>query len=180
MAKKRFTDNLSGLFEPAAPRPEDQRPAEPAHPAAPAAGEETMEVKVPARSTRAKRRLSSKGFTADLDAFLSDSFERESNPRPASADHPSAPATAPTPAGGSTTNHPPPRSRRRKTGLDLLIRSTVSDEDRGARDQHTADTKRVTLIFKKDHLAELKEQAKQRGMYLKDVVQEMVAKYLEE
>ena len=56
----------------------------------------------------------------------------------------------------------------------------MADEDRSTRGGNTAETKRVTLIFKKDHLTELKEQAKERGMFLKDVVQEMVSKYLEE
>ena len=45
---------------------------------------------------------------------------------------------------------------------------------------NTAETKRVTLIFNKEHLAILKAQAKERGIYLKDVVQEMVSNYLEE
>jgi len=83
--------------------------------------------------------------------------------------------TSPEPAAA-----PQKPRRRRKTGLDLLIRSTVADEDRGPRGAKAPDTKRVTLIFNKEHLATLKEQAKERGMYLKDVVQEMVAGYLEE
>ncbi|MEM9528237.1 MAG: hypothetical protein AAGA31_16610 [Bacteroidota bacterium] len=166
MAKKRFTDDLFGLFE----DPQEAATPEPQAPATPPAvekGEETVEVKVPAASSKARKKLSSKNFTADLDDFLSDSFEREANagksPKP-------APAAAP-------QNRP--RSRRRKTGLDLLIRSTVADEDRSPKGGNTADTKRVTLIFNKQHLAELKEQAKERGMYLKDVVQEMVSNYLE-
>lgn len=171
MAKKRFTDDLFGLFEEPAPRQDNPRAEDPPvsapKPVVSNDKEESVEVNVPTKSTKARRKLSSKGFTADLDAFLSDSFERESTAPPTS----NAPAAAP-------KNAPRPR-RRRKTGLDLLIRSTVADEDR-AKGKNTADTKRVTLIFKKDHLATLKEQAKERGMYLKDVVQEMVGQYLEE
>lgn len=162
MAKKRFTDDLFGLFEEPTPEPAATR-AEQETGAPTSQEEESVHVEVPTPSPRAKRKLSSKKFTADLDSFLSDSFERENVAPPTS----SAPASA-------------PRPRRRKTGLDLLIRSTVADEDRSPRGGNTAETKRVTLIFKKDHLAELKVQAKARGMYLKDVVQEMVAKYLEE
>ncbi|WP_020570671.1 hypothetical protein [Neolewinella persica] len=166
MAKKRFTDDLFGLFEEPTPVPA-------ASSAEPEAGthanqeEESVEVDVPTPSPNAKRKLSSKKFTANLDSFLSDSFERENVAPPTS----SAPASSPKKA---------PRPRRRKTGLDLLIRSTVADEDRNTTDGNTAETKRVTLIFKKDHLSELKDVAKERGLYLKDVVQEMVAKYLEE
>jgi len=166
MAKKRFTDDLFGLFEEPTPVPAASR-AEPETGAPANQEEESVEVDVPTPSPGAKRKLSSKKFTADLDSFLSDSFERENVATPTS----SAPASAP-----KNT----PRPRRRKTGLDLLIRSTVADEDRSTSGGNTAETKRVTLIFKKDHLAELKDQAKKRGMYLKDVVQEMVGKYLEE
>ncbi len=168
MAKKRFTDDLFGLFEEPAPTPETT-PAEDksvSAPMPPAANqqEESVEVDVPTKTTKARRKLSSKGFTADLDAFLSDSFERE-NQSPSTS---SAPAPAPR------------KTRRRKTGLDLLIRSTVADEDRSPRGAKAPDTKRVTLIFNKEHLDRLKAQAKARGVYLKDVVQEMVAGYLEE
>jgi len=166
MAKKRFTDDLFGLFE--EPTPQAEGPAKKPDSVAPSqAEEERVEVKVPTPSPRAKRKLSSKKFTADLDNFLSESFERENTAPPTS----NAPASAPKNA---------PRPRRRKTGLDLLIRSTVADEDRSTRGGNTAETKRVTLIFKKDHLSELKVQAKERGMFLKDVVQEMVSKYLED
>lgn len=174
MAKKRFTDNLSGLFEEPAPGPATPRADAPSVSASSAPqDEERVDVEVPAPTPRARKKLSSKGFTADLDAFLSDSFAREDH-SPASPTSP-APASAPQQRPGS----PAPRPRRRRTGLDLLIRSTVSDEQRESRGPRAGDTKRVTLIFNKEHLATLKEQAKERGMYLKDVVQEMVAEYLE-
>ena len=166
MAKKRFTDDLFGLFE--EPTPVPNASSAESETGAPAnQEEESVEVDVPTPSPRAKRKLSSKKFTADLDSFLSDSFERENV----------APSTSPAPASSQKKAL---RPRRRKTGLDLLIRSTVADEDRSTKGGNTAETKRVTLIFKKDHLATLKEQAKERGMYLKDVVQEMVSGYLEE
>lgn len=168
MAKKRFTDDLFGLFEEPTPQPEKPgREAAAVPDDSPDNTEESVEIDVPAANDRTRKKLSSKKFTADLDAFLSDSFERE-NVAPST---PRAPAAAP-----KNT----PRPKRRKTGLDLLIRSTVADEDRNTTDGNTAETKRVTLIFKKDHLSELKEHARERGLYLKDVVQEMVAKYLEE
>lgn len=176
MAKKRFTDDLFGLFEEPASTPETTRTetasVRASEPEAPDNKEETVEVDVPTKTTKARRKLSSKGFTADLDAFLSEGFERGSDASSTSA----APASAPDASGRRAAKKP----RRRKTGLDLLIRSTVEDEDRSPRGANTPDTKRVTLIFNKKHLASLKIQAKKRGMYLKDVVQEMVEGYLEE
>ncbi len=169
MAKKRFTDDLFGLFEEPTPTPEttpaEAKSVRAPEPSTPDQQEESVEVDVPTKTTKARRKLSSKGFTADLDAFLSDSFEREGQ----------SPSTSPAPASAPLKSR-----RRRKTGLDLLIRSTVADEDRSPRGAKAPDTKRVTLIFNKEHLATLKQQAKERGMYLKDVVQEMVAGYLEE
>jgi hypothetical protein len=168
MAKKRFTDDLFGLFEEPALTPEPTRveaaSVRASEPKATDQKEESVEVDVPTKTTKARRKLSSKGFTADLDAFLSEGFERGSDDPSTSA----APASAPR------------KTRRRKTGLDLLIRSTVEDEDRSPRGAKAPDTKRVTLIFNKEHLATLKIQAKERGMYLKDVVQEMVSGYLED
>ncbi|MBC6996100.1 hypothetical protein QWY85_04730 [Neolewinella lacunae] len=156
MAKKRFTDDLFGLFE----EPQQQASARPGN-ALPE--EEQVDVDVAANSDQARKKLSSKRFTKDLDAFLSDGFDRE-------------------PKAGKAFGTTPGRipARRRTTGLDLLIRSTVNPEDERSREEsHQDNTKRVTLIFNKEHLDELKEHAKMRGLFLKDVVQEMVARYLE-
>lgn len=153
MAKKRFTDGLSNLFD----NPFDE-PATPQQPSL-EANEESIDIDIPLKNEGARSKLSSKGFTNDLDAFLSDSFERE-----------------------AAKDQLTPNRRKKRSGLDLLIRSTVSadDEDRNPRGGKTPDTKRVTLIFRKDHLAELKDLAKTRKMYLKDLVQEMVSGYLSE
>lgn len=148
MAKKRFTDDLSGLFEDNYLTGTDTAAQE---------DEEAVEVSVPVRTKKAKKKISSKNFTQNLDVFLSDDQRRA--------------------AAGRTAERQAPR---RRTGLDYLIRSTVQDEDRAAPTEPAVpDTKRVTLIFNKEHLVTLKEQAKERKMYLKDVVQEMVAQYLE-
>lgn len=175
MAKKRFTADLFGLFEePAADQPTPRPETTPVDPPAPeVAQDEQVEVDVPAPTPRAKRKLSSKKFTADLDAFLSESFEREARANPA----PPSPTSAPAPPPSSPTGRPP--KKRRRAGLDLLIRSTVSEGDQPPAPR-AADTKRVTLVFQKEQLAELKEQARQRGIFLKDLVQEMVSDYLAE
>lgn len=162
MAKKRFTDDLFGLFEDPQPIfPESNQEGSAASDV-----EESVEVEVPVRTPKAKRKLSSKKFTANLDAFLTQDMDRaKGHQSTASTSSRSAPAAAP--------------RRRRKTGLDLLIRSTISKEEQAEREREAApDTKRVTLVFNKSHLVTLKEQAKERKMYLKDVVQEMVSNYL--
>lgn len=139
MAKKRFTDDLSGLFEDNYLIGDDPQ----------AVDEEVVEVSVPVKTKKAKKKISSKNFTQNLDVFLGDDTRRSKSPR-------------------------------RRTGLDYLIRSTVQDDpDREPDEPAKPDTKRVTLVFVKDHLLTLKEEAKERKMYLKDVVQEMVAQYLE-
>ena len=139
MAKKRFTDNLSGLFE-------DNEYLIGDDPMA--VEEEVVDVDVPVKTKKAQKKISSKNFTKNLDVFISDDNRRS-------------------------------RSRRR-SGLDYLIRSTVQDDpDREPEEPAKPETKRVTLVFNKEHLLTLKEEAKERKMYLKDVVQEMVAQYLE-
>ena len=154
MAKKRFTDGLSDLFD----NPFDgSAPTPSADGDAVGDDEVSFDVNVPVKNKATRKKLSGKGFAGSLDNFLNDSFEQ---------------------AGSSA---PQPR-RRRRTGLDFLIRSTVEkdDEDRNPVGPKPKDTKRVTLIFRKDHLVELKDLAKERGMYLKDLVADMAAKYLEE
>ncbi|MEM8584587.1 MAG: hypothetical protein AAGF87_09975 [Bacteroidota bacterium] len=144
MAKKRFTDGLYDLFEPE---------VQPAEARSTNADEEVVDIEVPV-TRKSRQKLGRKNFTQGLDAYLSDSFTRES--------------------GRSR------KTSRRRSGLDLLIQSTVNDDpDRKPEGGNTAETKRVTLIFNKEHLATLKDMAKSRKMYLKDLVGEMVENYLE-
>ncbi|OAV43003.1 hypothetical protein [Lewinella sp. 4G2] len=172
MAKKRFTADLNDLFDNPYPGTDlNYGGGSDEVAGADAKDEETVEIEVPVRSSKAKKKLSSKKFTADLDAFMSLDMDRASGGTSSTDSAPKSRRTAPAAA---------PR-RRRKTGLDLLIRSTISKEEMAEREKPRApDTKRVTLVFNKAHLVTLKEQAKDRKMYLKDVVQEMVANYLAE
>lgn len=143
MAKKRFTQDLFGLFE-------DQNPDEIGSPAPAEETEEDVKVSVPVKTINARKKLSSKDFTLNLDSFIKDE---------------------------SGNTRPP---KRRRTGLDYLIRSTVNDEKGDAAGHRQSDSKRVTLTFKKEHLTTLKERARERNIYLKDLVQELVAQYLEQ
>ncbi|MFK7810030.1 MAG: hypothetical protein AB8F74_19650 [Saprospiraceae bacterium] len=75
----------------------------------------------------------------------------------------------------------PKRPRRRistpgGSGLDLLIRQT-SDETIL---EYESPTKRVSFVFDKEKLKKLKRIAKHRRVFLKDVVGEVVAKFINE
>lgn len=152
MAKKRFTDGLSGLFDQPAFDQQVSDSRETYEGRDMGNNEVSFEVDIPVSKQETKNKIAGKGFSGSLDNFLNDSFSQ---------------------MGGS--------KKRRRTGLDFFIRSTVQpDEEKETEAQNnTPDTKRVTLIFRKDHLEELKELAKQREMYLKDLVGEMVSQFLD-
>ncbi len=173
MAKKRFKSELSYLFdetpeERPAPRPtrKEKTTAEP-KPAErkPDQKDFSLTIDIPVADEQTDRKLSGKGFTQDLDAFLSESFEEQGL------------STGPTKP--SFQARPMPR-RRRKTGLDLLIRSTVekTDADEGPARASDQKMRRVTLVFQPDHLQELKELAKEKNVFLKDLMGDIVADYL--
>ncbi len=152
MAKKRFTDGLSDLFDhpPLEQRATDVKEAYEGQDMG--NNQVSFEVDIPLNNQQDRTKLAGKGFSGSLDNFLNDSFSQ---------------------MGGG--------KKRRKTGLDFFIRSTVqAEEDNDPKAQaDTPDTKRVTLIFRKDHLEELKELAKQKEVYLKDLVGEMVEQFLQ-
>lgn len=103
-----------------------------------------------------RRGGSSKGFASQLDAFLAEAFE--------AIDVEEAASDA-------------PRGRRSGSGLDLLIRSTTDTSDFTPQ---AHSTRRVTLTFNKEQLEQLKTIARQEKVYLKDIVNELVEKYLKE
>lgn len=155
MAKKRFTDNMDNLFsgEPKAEGsltlfPQEQEPSE---------------------GAADQPRKSGKGFAASLDAFLAEAFEQSEQERGTAELSPN-----PSPVRNKTPEHRA-RGRRAASGLDLLIRQT-SDETQFVPQQH--DTRRVTLIFNKEHLEQLKTIARDRQVYLKDLIGEIVEHYL--
>ncbi len=152
MAKKRFTDGLSDLFDQPTFDQQVSDPKETYEGRDMGNDEVSFEVDIPVSKQETKNKISGKGFSGSLDNFLNDSFSQMGANR-----------------------------QRRKTGLDFFIRSTVQpdEESDAAAKANTPDTKRVTLIFRKDHLEELKELAKQREIYLKDLVGEMVSQFLD-
>lgn len=107
---------------------------------------------------RDDEKKSSKGFASQLDAFLAEAFENE-----------------PAQAKGSTKKAKP---KRRLAGLDLLIQQTAEAPKRGT--TKLADKRRLTLAFDKKQLAELKQIAEAQGVFLKDLIAQLIERYLEE
>ena len=109
-------------------------------------------------SKRDEEKKSNKGFTSQLDAFLAEAFENE-----------------PDQAETQTRKEKP---KRRLAGLDLLIQQTA-EAPRKSRTK-LADKRRLTLAFDKKQLAALKRIAETEGVYLKDLIAQLIERYLHE
>ena len=143
MAKKRFTKGLESLFGDA----NEQGQQVSLFPEATSAGS----------PKRDEEKKSSKGFTSQLDAFLSEAFEAETTTTENEAKEKKAP--------------------RRLAGLDLLIRQTSEGPQNRAK---LSDKRRLTLAFDKSQLSELKRIAEQEGVFLKDLIAQLIERYLSE
>ncbi len=153
MAKKRFTDNMDSLF---GETPQETK-------------ETSMslfpeEEKQRAGAKREADRKSGKDFAAQLDAILAEAFESTQEEAETSA---------------PAQSEKKPRRKlpsRRATGLDLLIRRTGDEASAPVR---ATNTRRLTVALKKDQLDKLKRIAKDEGVYLKDLMNKLVDRYLE-
>ena len=97
-----------------------------------------------------------KGFTSQLDAFLAEAFEQV--------------------AEEIVEERQSARGRRPLSGLDLLIRQT---SDAPAPAAQTNKKRRLTLAFSKEQLDQLKTIAEQEGIYLKDLINQLVENYID-
>lgn len=161
MAKKRFTDGLDNLF--GAP---DEQPSE------------TSLSLFPDKSTKgsAKRddeKKSSKGFASQLDAFLADAFESVDTTESAEGQEQEQAAQK-----EGTKPRRTLKKKRRLTGLDLLIRQTTDTPP--TQRLNLADKRRLTLAFDKVQLNELKAIAEKEGVFLKDLINQLIERYLQE
>jgi hypothetical protein len=152
LAKKRFTDDLDNLFD--APKEQTEQ-----------------SLSLFPKSTKEGRskeegRKTSKGFAAKLDAFLADAFE--------AADEQEKEEKAAAKTAKKTVRKKP----RRLTGLDLLIRQTTDKPPQ--KRLNIAEKRRLTLAFDKTQLAQLKEIAEKEGIFLKDLINQLIERYLKE
>lgn len=156
MAKKRFTDNFESLFgEPL----DDQQPQEQTGTGKQAAG---------AKGTAAdedRKKLSGKDFSDSLQSFLEETFEASFERQLAEKQEQS-----------DSSNPPAPKPTRRRSSLDLLIRSTVEPSKIEVDEQDRR--RRITLTFEPQKLEKLRSIAKLEQAMLKDIINDIVGEYI--
>lgn len=153
MSKKKFTEGMESLFNDEPLEREEQQ--------------SVSRVRKTATSVEEEKRSSSgKNFTDDLQSFLQtafeESYERQTEKRKKedySADI---------------------KKRRSKpmSGLDALIRATVEPSSRV--DAKSKAVRRMTVAFDEDKLTKLKRIARLEKAYLRDIIDRIVAEYIEE
>lgn len=117
-----------------------------------------QELQVAERPVVSKK--SSKHFTSDLSSLFEDSFNDPKSDSEATVNQ------------GSYRKIPV----RTLSGLDVLIRETVEQSSIEFNDVLTK--KRITFTIDNDKLEVLKSMAKQRNVFLKDIIGEIVTNYL--
>lgn len=154
MSKKRFTAGLESLFGDATDPFSDKE-----HGALPA----EVELAQGKQGDTAKK-PGTKDFSSALASFLHTAFED------AFEEQIEARKSAPSAASDTPVQPPKPAS-----GLDLLIRSTITPS---GVEIHPFATRRITLVFDNDMLGKLKSIAKIEKSHMKDIVNDIVATYI--
>lgn len=112
----------------------------------------------------AEKKSSGKRFSDDLESFLhsafEDSFERQMRREPAPAEEAAIKK----------------RTHRPVSGLDTLIRNTV---DLKQINYEELPTRRLTIVFDTQKLHKLKEIARLEKTILRDIIDDIVAQYIE-
>jgi hypothetical protein len=164
VAKKKFTDGLESLFGTIEESLPDDTPYVGSNEGMGDADEDTATI------TRPRKKISGKNFAADLDSLFeetqSELLERESF----------APKSAPVQDKvARSTKRMMASPSRPVMGLDSLIRKTI---DYGPQELDQQDKKRVTFVVEKKKLDKLKNIAKERKAYLRDVLHNLVSDYI--
>lgn len=159
MAKKRFTDSFDSLFgdpmEEQLPKEDEVRTGRPA----------TDEHSV-ADDEEDGKKASGKTFTDSLQSFLSETFEASFERQMAEAEK-------------QKEAKPKARKpRRRRSGLDMLIRSTVEPSKVEIEEGDQPKRRRITLTFEPQKLEKLKSIAKVEKAMLKDIINDLVGEYI--
>ncbi|MEY4135142.1 MAG: hypothetical protein ACOYOO_04105 [Saprospiraceae bacterium] len=160
MSKKKFNEGLESLFvemeQEASAAKSALLESSDAGGRGPASGKEG--------GTAAQKRPVGKKFGEDMDSFLKNAFE-ESFERQMRSDF-------------SQTDEAAikRRSHRPVGGLDALIRNTVQPQEVHF-DENA--TRRLTLVFDEQKLKKLREIARQEKTYLKDIIDEIVAEFIQ-
>lgn len=117
-----------------------------------------------------QKRSSGKNFSSDLQSFLQEAFDE-------SLEQQLAERKASKKQQLPKNTQVKKRSRRPMGGLDSLIRSTVDLEPEESAPKR--NVRRVTLTFDPEKLDKLKTIARHQRTYLRDVIDQIVADYLE-
>lgn len=160
MGKKNFTDGLESLF---------LDPAEDVLQRNPLLGYDAR-----SGSAQDTAMSSSTALKNELDLFLKENFAQgftlDDEPESDDAAHSKLQVTKPLSLKSDKEYHKP------LSGLDLLIRSTgeISYED-----QPRLNLRRFSFFIEKSLLNQMKAIARQRGMYLKDLIIEVFTEFVE-
>ncbi len=115
------------------------------------------------KNSSAESNSSNSKFTADLQSFLTEAFEDAFEEQL------------------STTGKNPKKKKSKGgalSGLDILIRNTTDPKQQIEIEEHAP--RRITLTLDDQHLIKLREIAKKRKTYLKEMIKEIVADYLQQ
>ncbi len=161
MAKKRFTEGLESIFG------DSEKKTKPLT----LFPEEQVEIEVRPKKSRDGNSGTSKRFANKLDAFLAEAFEEvEKEEKGNDADK----------KEDSSEQMPRPRRKmRRGSGLDILIRNTRTTPA-PTEEAPEPNTKRLTVVIERDQLDKLKEIARRKKVYLKDIIGDLVQEYISE
>lgn len=149
MSKKKFSNGLDSIFETSKVQEVTENEA------VATTGSDTEVVEKPTVSKK-----SSKKFTSDLSSLFEDSFND------------------PKSYVENTNTHSNFRKVpiRTLSGLDVLIRETVEQSSIEFNDVLTK--KRITFTIDNEKLESLKQLAKKKNVFLKDIISEIVTNYL--
>lgn len=122
-------------------------------------------------TTTVSAKKSNKKFFSELDSFFESAMEDlRSEPAPKEKEQ------------SSSDNNEAPKGSKKSffSGLDALFSSTATEipSVNPASEGDTAYMKRVTFLFKKEKLEELKHMAKKEKLYLRDIISKVLDDYI--
>jgi len=161
VSKKKFKAGLESLFSDTGA--DDQLPG-----IRPLLVEEEARESLDTRNRTRPKKRSSKNFTSDLEGLFHNALDKEYK----------EPAKKSSLASGRDTKVKK-RSERPVIGIDALIRRT-SAENREELKSSSPLKKRVTFSLEKKKIEKLKDIAKSKKAYLKDIVDDIISQYLDE
>lgn len=174
MAKKKFIDGLESLF--GGPTVEEKFQDNPllsdSEPTETTPEKRAVDKKEEAKPRASRKRRAGKSFTSDLDSLFQEVLQETIEEKLGEKGRESLEVKVAKP-------HQSTRRRRRPVmGLDVLIRHTsgLSKEEL----MTTSFQKRITFVYDKEKVAQLKGIAKEKKMYMKDIIGKAVSAWLKE